>query len=101
MAGSADLFRKMLDTGEEQFGKIASALLRNEQFVSTLHTAVGRALDAKGLVDRQVSSTLSAMHVPSRQDLQKLNDRLEEIERIFEELSRKVDGIAGKLNQKG
>jgi hypothetical protein len=100
MAGSSDLFKKMLNTGEEQFGKVAAALLKNDHFISSLQSAVTTALEAKGSVDRQVTNALGAMHVPSRQDMQKLNDRLEEIERIFEELSKKVDAIATKMNQK-
>lgn len=96
-----DFFKKVLNTGEEQFGKIAAALLRNEGFVSGLQSAVARALEAKGLADRQVASALGAMHVPTRQDMQKLNDRMEELERIFEELSNKVDGIAAGLEKKG
>ena len=100
MLGSDTLFKKVLNSGEEQFGKVASSLLGNEKFVSTLQTTVSRALEAKGLLDRQVSSALNAMHVPTRQDMQKLNDRLDEIERIFEELSSKVDTIATKLDKK-
>jgi polyhydroxyalkanoate synthesis regulator phasin len=101
MLGSDTLFKKVLNSGEEQFGKIASQLLGNEKFVATLQTTVSRALEAKGLLDRQVSTALNAMHVPTRQDMQKLNDRLDELERIFEELSSKVDTIVTKLDQKG
>jgi hypothetical protein len=100
MMGSNSLLKKVLSTGEEQFGKVASQLLSNESFVSSLQAAVTRAIEAKGVVDRQVSSALGAMHVPTSNDMQKLNDRLDEIERIFEELARKVDGIATKLDQR-
>jgi polyhydroxyalkanoate synthesis regulator phasin len=61
---------------------------------------VTKALEAKGVFDRQIASTLAAMHVPTRPDVQKLNDRLDELERIFEGLSTKVDAIVDTLEQK-
>ena len=99
MADNA-VFKKILATGEEQFGKIAAQLVSNEKFVASLQVAVTRALEAKGSFDRQVSSTLAAMHVPTTHDVAKLNDRLEELERIFEGLSTKVDSIMEKLDEK-
>jgi len=99
MADNA-VFKKMLATGEEQFGKIAAQIISNEKFVASLQVAVTRALEAKGVFDRQVSSTLAAMHVPTTHDVQKLNDRLDELERIFESLASKVDAIADKLDEK-
>jgi polyhydroxyalkanoate synthesis regulator phasin len=100
MAVSSELLKRMLSSGEEQIGKLASALMGNEKFVSAMQGAVARTLEAKGLLDRQTVSALNAMHVPTRQDMTKLNDRLDELERIFEELSRKVDGIASHLTSK-
>lgn len=93
------MFKRMISTGEEQFGKLASQLIANERFLSTIQGAVTRTLEAKGAFDRQVASALQAMHVPSSQDMQKLNDRLDELERIFEGLAHKVDQIADKLDQ--
>lgn len=99
MITDSQLFKKMLATGEEQFGKIASQLITNEKFVASVQTAVTTALEAKGTFDRQIRSALGAMHVPTTQDMQKLNDRLDELERIFESLSAKVDEIATKLDK--
>jgi uncharacterized protein YhaN len=100
MIGDGTVLKKIVATGEEQISRIASQLISNEKFVSSVQTAVTRALEAKGVLDRQVSSTLAAMHVPTTQDVQKLNDRLDELERIFEGLSAKVDAIAEKFEQK-
>ncbi len=91
-------FKRMISSGEEQFGKVVSQLIANESFLSAIQGAVTRTLEAKGAFDRQVSGALQAMHVPSTQDVQKINDRLDELERIFEGLSRKVDAIAEKLD---
>lgn len=91
------LFRRMMTTGEEQLGRFTTQLLGNEKFLSTVQTAVTKALGAKGLLDQQVAGALQAMHVPTTQDMRKLNDRLDELERIFEGLVTRVDAIADKL----
>jgi hypothetical protein len=93
------MFKRMISTGEEQFGKVVSQLIANETFLASIQAAVTRTLEAKGAFDRQVSGAMQAMHVPTTQDVQKLNDRLDELERIFEGLARKVDAIAEKLDQ--
>lgn len=92
------LFKRLMETGEEQIGRFASQLVGNEAFTQSLQGAVARALEAKGLLDKQVTSALQAMHVPSTGDVQKLNERLDELERIFEGLAEKVDAIATKLD---
>ena len=94
------MFKKMMASGEEQLGKVVSQLVANESFLATIQSAVTKALEAKGAFDRQISGALQAMHVPTTQDMQKLNDRLDELERIFEGLSSKVDAIAAKLDSK-
>ena len=43
MITDSQLFKKMLATGEEQFGKIASQLITNEKFVASVQTAVTTA----------------------------------------------------------
>lgn len=100
MLTDSPFLKKMISTGEEQIGKLASQIVSNERFVQSLHGAVAKALEAKGMLDRQVAGALSSMHLPTTADMKKLNDRLDELERIFEGLSAKVDAIAEKLSSK-
>lgn len=94
------LLKKLLATGEEQAGRLVNQLLANERFVSGVQTTVAAALQAKGVLDKQLASTLEAMHVPTRDDVRKLNERLDELERIFEGLADKVDRIASRLDER-
>jgi polyhydroxyalkanoate synthesis regulator phasin len=94
------LFQRMIATGEEQFAKVAGQLISNEAFLANIQAAVTRAIEAKGIVDRQITAAMQSTNVPTQQDLQKLNDRLDELERIFEGLVQKVDTIATKLDER-
>jgi polyhydroxyalkanoate synthesis regulator phasin len=93
------LLKKLLSQSEDQLGKLAAQLVGNPAFVSALQKAVSSAIEAKGFLDRQVGGALQSMQVPTTQDMQKLNDRLDELERIFEGLSAKVDVIATRLDE--
>lgn len=91
------IFKRMMTTGEEQLGRLASQLVSNERFMASVQTAVSTALSAKGALDQQLASAMQAMHVPTLSDVKKVNDRLDELERIFEGLAQKVDEISDRL----
>jgi polyhydroxyalkanoate synthesis regulator phasin len=51
---------------------------------------VSAALEAKGLVERNVQTVLSTMNIPTAGDVQRLQGKIEELERVFEGLSAKI-----------
>jgi hypothetical protein len=84
------VFKKMIATGEERVGKIATHLLSNEKLMGALQKTVSAALEAKGLVERNVQNVLSTMNIPTSGDVQRLQGKIDELERVFEGLSAKV-----------
>ena len=84
------VLKKMIATGEERVGKIATQLLSNEKLMGALQKTVSAALEAKGLVERNVQSVLSTMNIPSAADVQRLQGKIDELERVFEALSSKI-----------
>ena len=84
------MLKKMIATGEERMSKIAMQLLSNEKLMGALQKTVSAALEAKGLVERNVQSVLSTMNIPSAADVQRLQGKIDELERVFEALSSKI-----------
>jgi polyhydroxyalkanoate synthesis regulator phasin len=84
------VLKKMIETGEERVGKIATHLLSNEKLMGALQKTVSAALEAKGLVERNVQSVLSTMNIPSAADVHRLQGKIDELERVFEALSAKI-----------
>jgi len=84
------VLKKMIATGEQRVGKIATQLLSNEKLMGALQKTVSAALEAKGLVERNVQSVLSTMNIPTAGDVQRLQGKIEELERVFEGLSAKI-----------
>ena len=66
------VFKKMIETGEERVGKLASQLLSNEKLMGALQKTVSAALEAKGMVERNLQTALSTLNVPTTSDVKKL-----------------------------
>jgi polyhydroxyalkanoate synthesis regulator phasin len=90
------VLKKMIATGEEQVGKIASQLLSNEAFMAALQKTVNAAIEAKGIAVRNVQLALSSLNVPTAGDVKKLEGKIEELERAFEGLSTRITEMAKK-----
>jgi polyhydroxyalkanoate synthesis regulator phasin len=85
-----ELVKKLIAQGEERLTKAAASLLSNEKVMGSLQKAIGAALEAKGLVERNVQTALSTMNIPTATDVKKLEGKIEELEKVFEALSAKI-----------
>ncbi|MDC0709825.1 hypothetical protein POL68_15235 [Stigmatella sp. ncwal1] len=87
------VMKKLVETGEERIGKIAQQLLSNDKFVATVQTLVSRSLAAKGTLDAALRSALSAMNLPSTEDLKQLRSRVEDLEQVLTSVESKLDTL--------
>jgi hypothetical protein len=94
------VMKKLVATGEERIGKIAQQLLGNEKFVATVQTIVARSLSAKGTLDKSIRSALGAMNLPSTGDLEILQEKVDELERMMTSVETKVDRLVEARNGK-
>ena len=90
------VFKKMIATGEERMSKIASQLLGNETFMGALQKAVTAGIEAKGTLERAAQTAMSAMNLPTSGDVQKLEGKIAELEKVFEGLSTKISELQKK-----
>lgn len=90
------VMKKLVETGEEQMGKIAQQLLSNEKFVATVQTLVSRSLAAKGTLDKSLRAALSAMNLASSEDIETLRGKVEDLEKLLASIEGKVDTMTRK-----
>ena len=93
------LVKKALQAGEEQVGKAVAKLLASEGVASGVQTLISGAVHARAAVERGVSQALHAANLPSRDDVDALRKKLDELEAMLDGLAEKVDqgrGGAGK-----
>jgi hypothetical protein len=93
MLKNNSMVKKLVQTGEERVGKLASTLLSNENFVATVQSLVSKSLAAKGSVDKSLRSALAAMNLPSSADVESLRAKVEELDRLLNSVEKKVDAL--------
>lgn len=87
------MVKKLVQTGEERVGKLASTLLSNENFVAAVQSLVSKSLAAKGTVDKSLRSALAAMNLPSSADVESLRAKVEDLDRLLTSVEKKVDAL--------
>jgi len=80
--------------GEERFSRLATQVLASERFVGLLQTAVRGTLAARRVVDRNLRMALSALNLPSTADVRAINDRLDDLERLLNEVDERLQHLA-------
>jgi hypothetical protein len=73
--------------------RLADEILASPVFGQALSTAMRRALETKGRVDRNVDALLGLLNLPSRGDLQRLQTKLDVLQGTLTNLSMKVDRL--------
>jgi predicted RecB family endonuclease len=92
-SGSEGVVKSILSLTEEGLSDVVAQLLKNDSFVSAMQRAVTSSLAVKSTVDRSMLGVLSALHVPTLEDVEKVKERLAELEDALEEIEHRV----GKL----
>ncbi len=91
--------KRILDRGEELIGKVTNQVLSNEQFLTALQTIITRAVATKTRVDKNVQHALSSLNLPSTADLQKLRDRIGDLEELLDGMNDRLKSIDKKLDR--
>jgi hypothetical protein len=85
------MVKRLVQTGEERVGKLASTLLSNENFVGAVQSLVSKSLAAKGSLDKSLRSALAAMNLPSSADVEALRAKVEDLDQLLTSVEKKVD----------
>lgn len=88
--------RKMVEAGEAGIGRLAGQLLSNERFVAAVGAVVSKTLAAKGTLDKSLRAALSTMNLPTTADVEAVDRKLDEIERLLAELEARLSRIEGQ-----
>lgn len=95
--GTASLWQWVFEAGEEKLGQLADEILSSPHITEALAAALTRAAQTKGKVDRNLQLLLGALNLPSRQDLTKLQSKIEALQGSLVNLNIKVDRLMASL----
>ena len=92
--------KTILGLGEERMGEVVNQLLANEAFVGAVQRAITGSLGAKRSVDKGVSALLGMINIPTLDDLDKIRDKMNEVEQSLAEITDRLQGLNEKLEKK-
>ncbi len=90
------MFKQLVAMSEEQLSKLAGRILSNEALVTSLQDFLKKALAMRGELGKTVGTVLSLLNVPTRDDLTRLEGKLEEIETLFQDMQNELDRLERK-----
>ena len=87
--------KRALSAGEEHMGKLVTQLLSSERVMHRVQTVVASALTAKSTFDRGLRTAMSAVSLPSTEEVEELRRKLAELETMLDGLAAKVERAPG------
>lgn len=88
-----NVIQRLYERGEEAVGVFVEELLGNKRVREELGKTLGRAADAKKRVDKNMQAVLSALNLPTRADLHRLQVKIEALQGSMVNLGMKVDRL--------
>lgn len=88
--------RTILGLGEERMGEVVNQLLANEVFVQAMQRAISGSIGAKRNLDKGVSTLLSLVNVPTLDDVDRVKEKLDELEETIGEIATRVERLSRK-----
>jgi hypothetical protein len=98
--GKDGAVKTILGLGEEKMGEVVSQLLKNESFVAAVQSAITGSLGAKRKVDKGVTTLLGLANVPTLEDVDKIRDKMNELEEAIAEIGERLKMLSDKLPAK-
>ena len=96
MITDSPVIKRMVELGEDQLNKITQQLLSNETFTQAVQSVVNNSLKAKGVVDKHVRIALSAMSLPSTDDVESLKNKLDSLEQSIDRIEKSLQKLSEK-----
>jgi hypothetical protein len=93
---SNPVVQRLVQSGEAQVTKVVQLVLANEKFLGTVQSLVQTSLAAKGTFDKSVRAALGAMSLPSRDDLDALNERVAALESVISQFEEQLAELTPK-----
>lgn len=98
--GKDGAVKTILELGEEKMGEVVNQLLANEGFVSAMQKAIAGSLGAKRSVDKGVTTLLGMVNIPTLEDVDKIRDKMNELEEAMGEIGDRLEKLNDKLSSK-
>jgi hypothetical protein len=91
-----ELNKKLFEQWEKTVGEFLEKRMRDPAFMDVMGKSMALSLDVKRALDARMTDWLKSMSVPTKDDLEGLWRKLNELETRLVDLEHKVDEIASR-----
>ncbi|MCC6810132.1 MAG: hypothetical protein IT381_22065 [Deltaproteobacteria bacterium] len=85
------MWKKIVSVGEQKLNELATQVLSNEALIEGVQDMMKVALNARKSAVTTVKTALKLVNVPSLDDIQRLQTKLDEIEQVFADVRQALD----------
>ncbi|MCX7958165.1 MAG: phasin family protein [Deltaproteobacteria bacterium] len=82
---------EMMEKWEETLSLISNKILSNERLLNLIQTIIAKAITAKGRVNKNMEVVLNSLNLPTRKDIQKLYEHIDELDEKIAKLLKKLE----------
>jgi len=82
---------EMMEKWEETLSLISNRILSNERLLNLIQTIIAKAITAKGRVNKNMEVVLNSLNLPTRKDIQKLYEHIDELDEKIAKLLKKLE----------
>ena len=87
------MWKRLVAVGEEKLGQLATHLMSSETMLKRAQDLMQAALDAKSQVAHTARVALTLLNLPSLDDVHRLEEKLGEIEELFNAMRSRLDEL--------
>lgn len=82
---------EMMEKWEETLSLISNKILSNEKLLTLIQTIIAKAITARGKVNKNMEVVLNSLNLPTRKDIQKLYEHIDELDEKIARLLKKLE----------
>lgn len=82
---------EMIEKWEETLSIISNKILSNERLLNLIQTIIAKAITAKGRVNKNMEVVLNSLNLPTRKDIQKLYEHIDELDEKISRLLKRLE----------
>lgn len=76
---------------EETLSLISNRILSNERILNLVQMIITKAVTARGRVNKNMETVLNSLNLPTRKDIQKLYEHIDELDEKISKLLKRLD----------
>lgn len=82
---------EMGERWEETLSLISNRILSNEKILNLVQMIITKAITARGRVNKNMETVLNSLNLPTRKDIQKLYEHIDELDEKISKLLKRLD----------